>query len=91
MVRTDYKPLIYIFKNTEGKPKLTRWVLKLQQFDLQVEYVAGKANVLADFVSHVLLQRLEGLLDEAAFYLLHKIPPTSAAFAALEEWREDVN
>ena len=91
MVGTDYKPLIYIFKNTEGKSKLARWALKLQRFDLQVEYVAGKVNVLADFVSRVLLQRLEGLLDEAAFDLSREIPPTSAVFAALEEWRKDFN
>ena len=34
VVRTDNKPLIYIFKNTEGKSELTIWELKLQQFDL---------------------------------------------------------
>ena len=69
MVRTNHKPLIYIFKNTEGKSKLTRWVLKLQQFDLQVEYVVVKANLLAYFVSCVPLQRLAGLLEEAVFDL----------------------
>ena len=47
--------------------------------------------MLADFVSRVPLQRLEGLLDEAAFDLSREIPLTSAAFAALEEWREDFN
>ena len=66
-------------------------MLKLQQFDLQVEYVANKAKVLADFVSRMQLQHLAGLLDEAAFDLSRKILPTSAVFAALEEWREDFN
>ena len=89
MVRTDH--LIYIFKSTESKSKLARWALKLQRLDLQVEYIAGKANVLADFVSRVPLQRLAGLLDEAAFDLSREIPPTSAVFAALKEWREDFN
>ena len=91
MVRTDHKPLIYSFKNTEGKSKLTRWVLKLQKFDLQVEHVAGKAHVLADFVSHMPLQHLTGLLDKAAFNLSSEMPPTSAVFAALEEWCKDFN
>ena len=91
MVRTDHKFLIYVFKNTEGKSKLARWALRLQRFDLQVDYVAGKANVLADFVSRMPLQRLEGLLDEVAFDRSREIPPTSAVFAALEEWREDFN
>lgn len=29
VVRTDHKPLVYIFKNSAGKSKLTRWALKL--------------------------------------------------------------
>ena len=91
MVRTDRKPLIYIFKNAEGKSKLTRWVLKQQQFDLQLEHVAGKANVLASFVSQVPLQCLAGLLDEAAFDLSREIPPMSAVFATLKEKRKDFN
>ena len=91
MVRTDHKPLIYIFKNTEGKSKLNRWVLKLQQFDLQVEYLAVKVSVLADFANQVPLQRLTGLLDEVAFNISHEIPPMSAVFATLEEWRKDFN
>ena len=58
---------------------------------MQVEYVTGRANVLADFVSRVPLQRLAGLLDAAAFDLSREIPPTASVFAALEEWREDFN
>ena len=56
-----------------------------------MEYVAGKANVLAYFVSRMPLQYLAGLLDEAAFDLSCKIPPTSAVFATSEEWHEDFN
>ena len=58
---------------------------------MRVDYVAGKANVLADFVSRMPLQRLAGLLDKAAFNLLHEIPPMSAVLTTLEEWREDFN
>ena len=47
--------------------------------------------MLADFVSRVPLQRLAGLLDEAAFNLSHEIPLTSAVFATLEEWHKDFN
>ena len=48
---TDHRPLEYIWKNTESKPKLVRWALRLsaaQQHDLEIEYVEGKANVVAD-------------------------------------------
>ena len=88
IVRTDHKPLIYIFKNSEGKSKLTRWALKLQQMDLFVEYVPGKANIVADHASRVPIGDLSGLLDEAAFDLAETIPPTSHIYSALEDWRE---
>ena len=29
VVRTDHKPLIYIFRNPANKSKLSRWALKL--------------------------------------------------------------
>ena len=53
VVRTDYHPLIYIFCNNANKSKLARWALKLQSYDLVVEYVEGKANVLANHISRV--------------------------------------
>jgi len=53
IVRTDHKPLIYIFQGAASKAKLMRWSLLLQKYDLRVEYIQGKANVLANFASRV--------------------------------------
>ena len=63
VVRTDHKPLIYIFSGAATRPKLMRWALLLQKYDLRIEYVSGKANVLADYASRVPLQDWYGLLD----------------------------
>ncbi len=88
LVRCDHKPLMYIFKNEGGKSKLTRWALLLQQYDLEVEYVAGKANVLADYNSRVPISTMGGVTGDDAFDIAQLVPPTSSVFAALEEWNQ---
>lgn len=91
IVRTDHKPLIYIFQGAATKAKLMRWTLLLQQYDLRVEHISGKANVLADFASRVPLQEWYGLLDQDAFDLTTHIPPTSLVLTAFEEWKREAD
>lgn len=54
-----------------------------------VEFVAGKANVLADYNSRLPVAELAGMVDEEAFDLSEHIPPTGLILTALEEWRAD--
>ena len=91
IVRTDHKPLIYIFQGAATKAKLMRWSLLLQQYDLHVDYIEGKANILADFASRVPIQEWFGLLDDAAFDLTSHIPPTSLVCTAFEEWKREAD
>ena len=55
-----------------------RWSLLLQKFDIEVEYISGKANVLADFKSRMPLKQLKGMIDSDAFDLSREVPATSA-------------
>lgn len=66
-----------------------RWSLLLQKYDLEIEYVAGKANVLADANSRMPLREWVGLLGDAAFDLSSQIPPTGLILAAYEEWKAE--
>jgi len=89
IVRTDHKPLIYIFKGAGQRAKLLCWSLLLQKYELEVEYIEGKANVLADCASRMPLREWLGLMDEAAFDLASVIPPTNLVMVAYEEWKAE--
>ncbi len=52
---TDHKNLESLFaghySNASGNAKLLRWVLRLQPFDFRAQYLEGKMNIPADFLS----------------------------------------
>ena len=66
---TDHRPLEFIFAVLSAKPKLMRWALRLQSFNLKIHYVTGKANVLADAASRLPMSDFEEPSGEAAFEL----------------------
>lgn len=47
---TDHKPLTFI-KTSDKNPKILRWRLDLENYDYDVKYKEGKANVVADALS----------------------------------------
>lgn len=52
-IKTDHKPLVYLFSMKNPSSKLTRMRLELEEFDFNVQYVQGKTNVGADALSRV--------------------------------------
>ena len=71
---TDHRPLQYIFENTESKSKLVRWALRLQTYDLEISYIKGKENVVADALSRLPVQLPSAPIDEDAFDFEHAMP-----------------
>ncbi|XP_021719088.1 uncharacterized protein LOC110686807 [Chenopodium quinoa] len=55
IVFTDQAALNYLFAKKESKPRLIRWVLELQTFEIEIRDKKGAENVVADH-----LYRLEG-------------------------------
>ncbi|XP_076065323.1 uncharacterized protein LOC143039330 [Oratosquilla oratoria] len=47
-VFTDHHPLKYIQKFKEKNLRLTRWSLFLEEYNLDVEHISGRNNVIAD-------------------------------------------
>ena len=54
-VETDHQPLISIWKKTiaNSSPRLQRLLLRLAQYDVHIEHLRGKENIIADALSHV--------------------------------------
>ena len=52
---SDHNPLSYLFAAASLSPKLTRWILALSKFDLEIRHISGSSNVVADFLSRVCL------------------------------------
>lgn len=59
VVRTDHKSLRHFPNQKELSDKQVRWMEYLQQFDLDLDYVEGKANFVADMLSRLKREPLQ--------------------------------
>lgn len=53
IIKTDHRPLVYLFTMKDPSSKLTRMRLDLEEYDFTVQYIKGKINVVSDALSRV--------------------------------------
>ena len=82
VIHTDHAAIKYLMAKKEAKPRLIRWVLLLQEFDLEIKDNKGSDNVIADHLSRVERNMAEeeeigvteNFLDEQLFQLSFQLP-----------------
>ena len=50
-VYSDHNPLSFVNKMRNKNQRLTRWALALQPYNLNIQHIKGKDNLVADFLS----------------------------------------
>ena len=69
VLQTDHKNLTYI--NYGNSAKIIRWKLHIQEFDFDVEHIAGKENEVADAFSRMIESKQSAQDEELEPHVLH--------------------
>lgn len=59
LIYTDHRPLAWLNSLKDPSSKLTRWRLRLQDYDFEIIYKNGKQNTNADALSRIKLNALD--------------------------------
>ena len=54
VLQTDHQPLAYLNKTKYQNDRVMRWALALQSYDFHVQDIAGKNNLMADYLSRTM-------------------------------------
>ncbi|CAN6685904.1 unnamed protein product [Malus baccata var. baccata] len=80
IVFADHAALKYLFTKKEAKPRLIRWMLLLQEFDIEIKDKKGSDNVVADHLSRLLCEEepihISEMFPDEQFLSIEQVPHT---------------
>jgi hypothetical protein len=62
IVYTDHVAIKYLLAKKDAKPRLIRWILLLQEFDIEIRDKKGVENVVADHLSRMWRVQCQNLI-----------------------------
>lgn len=63
-VRSDHRPLVYLYNMKDPSSKLTRIRLDLEEYNFEIIHIKGKDNVVADALSRISIDDLKAVFDD---------------------------
>jgi hypothetical protein len=82
IIFSDHATLKYLFSKKDAKSRLIRWILLLQEFDIEIRDKKGTENVVADHLSRLTMDFTEDatpifetFLDEQLMHIAHNPAP----------------
>lgn len=66
IIKSDHKPLVYLFNLKNPNSRLSRLRLELEEYDFEIQYIKGKDNAMADALSRITIQDLKDLYGDVS-------------------------
>ena len=88
LIRSDHRPLAYLFGKREPSSKLTRMRLDIEEYRFTIEYIKGSENVVADALSRITIDHLKLMREEVLKEATVAVMTRSATRRAKENEKE---
>jgi hypothetical protein len=75
IIYSDHAALKYIFSKKDAKSRLIRWILLLQEFDIEIRDNKGSKNVVADHLSRITVDFTEEATPISETFLDEQLMP----------------